>query len=965
MRRLEQKDSSSHHLDNIKILIQRHKSSKMPPEQLLTTESPHPLTTNLSKLAQTNLLEGFRVLQTVDQKALGQLLALEETINQLAQTFSETLHEGGAIKMGGCGSAARAATLAERIFRDAFPKYANQVYAINAGGDLVIVRAAEGFEDRPDYGRTQLMETGWNPADLYVGVSASGAAGFVSGQIECVLSKSHQRKPIFIICNKLSECVIRFADDPKTVFHNTKKSMLKNIDFLEACVGQMGLSGSTRMQAATAQTVILGFALLQAGQTLTGQPKLSYKDFILSLQTCLTQMPLQSLSKLTQFEASTYAAGNYIIYLADAAEALVVATDTTERSPTYNWAYFENDSEIKALNSFSRSRIIVRDHTDTKSALTAMLGRELRALNWDGLFEKPNEPQTNLAYLLGYDLTETIVSKRKHYMPNAKPNQIKIQVGNKNLQIQFENQAVMIPIQIDNLPVVLHSLYKQLVLKMVLNSHSTLVAGRMGCYTGNLMTSVRPSNEKLINRAIALTTQVLLASNYMQRQLPSFIKDQWTHDKTTKMLYKMMLTYRHGDSIVFNTRDAITTKCEMLCFAWIFDHIQVPSEIIRNRFFSATPEVKESVPLVSDIEVASAISRGKNNILCIEGGGTYFRFSILSPGHQYYSLQLNGIAGTALKAPGGNCNAIGWDNFINLVNGALDNIRIKDQSLATFIRTKNPIIVIGMAGMGVEANRQKLQAHLKEKTGAKPKHILITTDADTYLAALPSHGAVLIAGTGSICLGLNAQGERIQAGGLGAQLSADPGSAFGVGRQAVLDCLYLMNKAKIWDEAAQIFIGAEDPLYSPLLSKIEDILKIPRSQLVGFLNREHAERVKMAELAPIVFEYAFDKKPASLLALKIINGTAKDLALQLAGTMDAIFSKDAVLKKEPFNVILVGGIFESQYREKLLNRIEQQLAKMGLNIKINWEHEPSENYVSRVVQRVTVPTTAPMLELKF
>ena len=37
---------------------------------------------------------------------------------------------------------------------------------------------------------------------------------------------------------------------------------------------------------------------------------------------------------------------------------------------------------------------------------------------------------------------------------------------------------------------------------MILNSHSTLVMGRLGRYEGNVMTWVRPSNNKLIDRTI-------------------------------------------------------------------------------------------------------------------------------------------------------------------------------------------------------------------------------------------------------------------------------------------------------------------------------------------------------------------------------------------------------------------------------------------------------------------------------
>jgi N-acetylmuramic acid 6-phosphate etherase len=44
---------------------------------------------------------------------------------------------------------------------------------------------------------------------------------------------------------------------------------------------------------------------------------------------------------------------------------------------------------------------------------------------------------------------------------------------------------------------------------MILNTHSTLVMGRLGRYEGNIMTYVRASNNKLIDRAIRYIDLIL------------------------------------------------------------------------------------------------------------------------------------------------------------------------------------------------------------------------------------------------------------------------------------------------------------------------------------------------------------------------------------------------------------------------------------------------------------------------
>ena len=50
-------------------------------------------------------------------------------------------------------------------------------------------------------------------------------------------------------------------------------------------------------------------------------------------------------------------------------------------------------------------------------------------------------------------------------------------------------------------------------IKMLLNAHSTLIMGLMGRYEGNVMTWVRASNNKLIDRAARYTLQVLKQKN--------------------------------------------------------------------------------------------------------------------------------------------------------------------------------------------------------------------------------------------------------------------------------------------------------------------------------------------------------------------------------------------------------------------------------------------------------------------
>ena len=55
----------------------------------------------------------------------------------------------------------------------------------------------------------------------------------------------------------------------------------------------------------------------------------------------------------------------------------------------------------------------------------------------------------------------------------------------------------------------LPQLMRHTLLKQVLNIHSTLVMGRLGRYEGNLMTWVRPTNGKLVDRSARYVQHLL------------------------------------------------------------------------------------------------------------------------------------------------------------------------------------------------------------------------------------------------------------------------------------------------------------------------------------------------------------------------------------------------------------------------------------------------------------------------
>lgn len=93
-------------------------------------------------------------------------------------------------------------------------------------------------------------------------------------------------------------------------------------------------------------------------------------------------------------------------------------------------------------------------------------------------------------------------------------------------------------------------------------------------------------------------------------------------------------------------------------------------------------------------------------------------------------------------------------------------------------------LVIGTAGVSNVEIFSFLSDHVRDE--GYPGELLIVGDQDIALAgAIDGAGAVLIAGTGAICCGMDAQGNRTRVGGFG-HLIDDGGSGYAIGRDILM-----------------------------------------------------------------------------------------------------------------------------------------------------------------------------------
>ncbi len=481
----------------------------------LVTEQQHPKTLGLSTLAQKDLLRALEILKEIDLEALAALQSKLEELHQLADAVRGCFEQQGRIFLCGCGATGRLSLTLETLWRELHPKpeLHELVVSFMAGGDIALIKAVEEFEDFPEYGARQLLDLGFSSKDLLISTTEGGETPFVIGATEKAAETS-THSPYFLYCNP-DEILAEVAERSKRVLENPK------IRKLNLTVGPMAISGSTRMQATTILMLAVGLALIHynypasmgsndsVSSKATNSPPGRGKEWVKNssltqeleaLYTYYKNLDIRFLKEFIEEESALYQKKGYVFYKSDPAFALTILTDTTERAPTFSLHPFENIQDREKTDfSPALCYLLLSKAENTQQAWRLLLGRKPRALDWEGY-----EGRVDLQRLYGHDFSHKIFQERKEYLPDSPHAEFNIEKQGERLDFQLQSCSHSLSLK------GLSSLSEQLALKMLLNTHSTLIMGRLERYEGNLMTWVRPSNNKLIDRTIRYVRLLLL-----------------------------------------------------------------------------------------------------------------------------------------------------------------------------------------------------------------------------------------------------------------------------------------------------------------------------------------------------------------------------------------------------------------------------------------------------------------------
>jgi len=526
----------------------------------LPTEQPHPLTNGLAEAAQQDASAAVRMILAVDASLIA---AAERAFAELAfETFQNGLHRafagGRTVYLSGCGASGRVSLLLEAAWRRfwrrafseapllkaAFPDAPDQVCGLITGGDYALVRSVESFEDYDAFGRRQMSEAGVREGDVVAAISEGGETSSVIGSAWQGVDAGAQ---VFFICNNPAEILIR------NVARSRKLLLDSRVTHLNLSSGPMAVAGSTRMQAATMEILVVGAAMEAALQQwiaprldAAAQKRLGLhcdrrgylRRFSGLLEILRSPEAVAEIAQMAEREERAYREGGAVTYFADE-YLLDIFTDTTERGPTFMLPPFRRSDDTLSPRSWAFAKHLF---LPTAQAWTEVCQRAPRCLAWTAdIYEtlgaseqiRRKPPRISRSDLFqfaigneddpsrrarGADVAVLMLAGPETTCRSAERERIlkafeaatrrfqarfAVMIGPERFEVPGSERLYHVPTRTSRSPL---DIWNHLAVKLVLNTLSTVTMARMGRLVSNWMAHVETTNKKLIDRGTRLVS---------------------------------------------------------------------------------------------------------------------------------------------------------------------------------------------------------------------------------------------------------------------------------------------------------------------------------------------------------------------------------------------------------------------------------------------------------------------------
>ncbi len=254
----------------------------------LLTEQRHSKTWNLSQQIQKDYKTGLDLLLSVDEDIAAKLKVLNQEKKELelaVKAVEKALLSQRKIYIYGCGATGRLAKQMESTFwRPFWRKVKNEkkiwskikdrvgedieerLIGEMTGGDRALISSLEGFEDLQLIGRLQLQDRQITKGDMVICVTEGGETSSVIGAILAALDKWQKEKNYRPEKSKQSLFFVYNNPDEKLLPFERSRKVLQEpgISKINLTTGPQAITGSTRMQATTIETFVIGH-IIQTG----------------------------------------------------------------------------------------------------------------------------------------------------------------------------------------------------------------------------------------------------------------------------------------------------------------------------------------------------------------------------------------------------------------------------------------------------------------------------------------------------------------------------------------------------------------------------------------------------------------------------------------------------------------------------------------------------------------------------
>ncbi len=369
----------------------------------LVTEASHPVTRDLSEVAQRDAAAALRLLFQVDEDVVRTYRRVADSgiLVSIASQVVSALQTGGRIFFTGCGATGRLSILLDSMWREFWQQpcaagrchersgedWENRTFSVMAGGDFALIKSVEGFEDYTAFGRKQLRDLGVRAGDVVFAITEGGETSFVIGTAWEGIEAGAR---VYFVYNNPDDVLCRHVERSREVIQDPR------ITKLNLTTGPMAIRGSTRMQATTIQLCVLSTLLEMVLRRLLpsvppasgdspgspADPSVVPGQFLAGLdrllQAVVSDGVIDGLAALVQAEEAAYRAGGRANYHADRF-AIDVLTDTTERSPTFSTPAFRKCDDEVAAESWS---FLFLPNRPTVEAWNWLLKRQPRCIEW-------------------------------------------------------------------------------------------------------------------------------------------------------------------------------------------------------------------------------------------------------------------------------------------------------------------------------------------------------------------------------------------------------------------------------------------------------------------------------------------------------------------------------------------------------------------------------------------------------